>query len=216
MTQRVLDLLQGDTPAKTWLRQHLNYDQDWHCLIWPFSRAQTGYGQMTAEYLAVHRLVCEFKNGPPPTNAHQAAHSCGRGPDGCGFRDRPVAAAYKLTPEDVDQIRSMKGRERTVDTAARFQVSERNVRMIQNGETWRADKRPKRLFSEQEIALIRSTPWQIKSARVFAKEFGVGRSVIDRIREGKSYQYFPMPETAGPATEHPPHQPAPQTQEGKW
>lgn len=31
----------------------------------------------------VARMVCEEVNGPPPTPAHQAAHSCGKGHLGC-------------------------------------------------------------------------------------------------------------------------------------
>lgn len=55
------------------------------CLIWPFARDGGGYGKVFSggRLTFVSRLVCEAVNGPPPTNAHQAAHGCGRGDKGC-------------------------------------------------------------------------------------------------------------------------------------
>jgi hypothetical protein len=32
-----------ETPAKRWLRQHLDHQDKEFCLIWPFNRAQNGY-----------------------------------------------------------------------------------------------------------------------------------------------------------------------------
>ncbi len=207
MSERVLDILQGDAPSKVGLRQHLDYGQDWHCLIWPFSRTQPGYGQITSDHHAVHRLVCEYRHGPAPSDAHQASHSCNRGHDGCvnpmhlswktisenvkdRFRGKPLGSSYKVTPEQVDQIRALKGRERTVDTAARFQINERTVRQIQNGETWKKDRRDQRQFTAEEVGVIRSTSWKAKTADDFAQEFGVSRSTIERIRQGRTYRYY--------------------------
>lgn len=56
------------------------------CLIWPYSRNASGYGTMFAaggETTIVSRTVCEMAHGLAPTPIHQAAHSCGKGHEGC-------------------------------------------------------------------------------------------------------------------------------------
>jgi hypothetical protein len=217
----LLACLQVETPAKRWLRKYLDHDEREFCLIWPFTRAQNGYPTCGANNaVRPHRIMCERRHGPPPSPEHQAAHSCGNGHLGCvnqwhlnwktpaenqveRHQQHGNVPSRKLTPEQVDEIRSMKSRERTVDTAARFQVSEANIRQIQAGKTWRLDKKWRRSFTAEEVALIRATPWQTKSANQWAREFGVKRSVIDRIRNGLTYRYF---DSATPTSEHPSHQ----------
>lgn len=217
----LLDCFIIETPAKRWMGKYLDHDDAEFCLIWPFNRAQNGYptaGKNNA--IRPHRLMCERRNGPAPSPKHQAAHSCGKGHLGCvnpwhlnwrtpaenqleRYKQHGLLPSRKLTPEQVDEIRTLKGRERTVDTAARFQVSEANIRQIQAGKTWQLDKPWRRTFTADEVQLIRSTPWQAKSARQWAAEFGVKRSVIDRIRGGKTYQYFSADDCRSP--EHPSH-----------
>lgn len=65
---------------RRWLEAHVDYDGD-GCLIWPFSRLASGYGNLGRE--GAHRYMCRLINGPPPTPGHEAAHSCGRGAEGC-------------------------------------------------------------------------------------------------------------------------------------
>lgn len=205
MSDRILAILEGDTPSKRWLRDHLDYPHDWHCLIWPFSRAQTGYGQLGGDQHLVHRLVCEYRHGPCPTSEHHAAHSCGRGHDGCinpwhlswktpsenqfdRFQlDIPQPRA-KLTPEQVDEIRALKGRMRIVDIAAKFGVNERNIRLIHEGKTWRLDRPTKRVLSESEVLAIRADTEH--TAGELGEKYGVGASTIYRIRRGVAYRYY--------------------------
>lgn len=215
----LLDCFIVETPAKRWMQKHLGYDDAEFCLIWPFTRAQNGYPTAGAKNaIRPHRLMCEQRNGPAPSPEHQAAHSCGNGHLGCvnpwHLNWKTVAEnqceryqqqggpmpRYRLRPEQVDEIRSMKGRERTVDTAARFQCTEANIRQIQSGKTWRLDSQRIRQFSSEEVALIRATPWQERSARQWAEQFGVKRSTIDRIRGGQTYRYF---ESAEPSSKPP-------------
>lgn len=219
MTDILSCFIKDDAPSKRWLEQHLDHDDKEFCLIWPLSRAQNGYptaGKNNA--IRPHRIMCEYRHGPAPSPAHQAAHSCGNGHLGCvnqwhlnwktpaenqieryQQQGQPMPR-YRLRPEQVDEIRTMKGRERTVDTAARFQVSEANIRQIQSGKTWRLDSQRIRQFSPDEVALIRATPWQERSARQWAEQFGVKRSTIDRIRSGLTYRYF---KSAEPSSETP-------------
>lgn len=82
----------------------LAYDGN-NCLPWPFGRHHNGYASMLSEGQTkyVHRLVCEEANGPPPTPKHDAAHSCGRGHEGCVTR-RHLRWATRAENE-ADKIR---------------------------------------------------------------------------------------------------------------
>lgn len=77
------------TAAQGELRDYLDnvvmaYEGD-ECLMWPFSRDSHGYGALRFEgrTCKVHRVVCELVNGPPASPNMHAAHSCGRGAEGC-------------------------------------------------------------------------------------------------------------------------------------
>lgn len=61
------------------------YDGD-DCLPWPYSRNENGYGTLYApkgETTVASRAVCELVHGPAPSDTHMAAHSCGKGHEGC-------------------------------------------------------------------------------------------------------------------------------------
>lgn len=210
MTDLLADLIE-ETPAKRWLRKHLDHEDREFCVIWPFCRAQNGYPQIGKAKLTVTRIMCERRHGPPPTPEHQAAHSRNNGHNGCVNQwhldwktpaenqldrgDKGTRRRTKLTPEQVDEIRAMKGRERTVETAERFNVTEANIRQIQSGKTWKLGNKNNRQFTDEEVALIRTTPWRVKTAKQWAAEFGVHQSCIMRIRQGATYQYCPMPDS---------------------
>jgi hypothetical protein len=209
----VTDLLscfqQDDAPSKRWLERHLDHQDREFCLIWPLSRAQNGYPTCGANgAIRPHRIMCERRHGPAPSEHHQAAHSCGNGHLGCvnmwhlNWRTpsenqlerfdqqgspRP---RWRLTVEQVDEIRAMKGRERTVDTAVRFQVSEANIRQIQSGKTWSKERHGMRQFTSDEVIRIRTGTQEAKD---YAAEFGVSLSIIYRIRSGSTYKWVEMP-----------------------
>ena len=130
------------------------------CLIWPFSRGGNGYAYATwnGKRSGVHRLVCELTSGPPPSPKHEAAHTCGRGHDGCV---NPIHLAWKtskenkadtllhgtrlrgarnhraiLTEDQVRTIRTLRGAERGIDLARRFAVSPATITSIQKHENW--------------------------------------------------------------------------------
>lgn len=139
-----------------WLKEHVDYDGP-DCLIWPWSRFTTGYGQVGIDRKVhgAHRVMCELVNGPPPTPAHQAGHSCGLGHDACvhpkhlswktkseNRRDREQHRRkiknfrYKLTPEQAEEIRKLAGTMTNTALAAKYGVSRGCVRQIIKGETW--------------------------------------------------------------------------------
>lgn len=139
-----------------WLQEHVNYDGP-DCLIWPWSRASTGYGQVPIErrVYRAHRVMCELVNGPAPTPRHEASHSCGRGHDACvhpkhlswktrseNRREReihqrkPKNFRYKLTPEKADEIRRLAGTMTNTALAEKYGVSRGCIRQIIKGEAW--------------------------------------------------------------------------------
>lgn len=50
-------------------------------------------------------------------------------------------------------------------------------------------------LTEDEVRLIRNTPWQVKTARQFAAELGVKRGAVQHARDGRTYRWV----TASPA-----------------
>lgn len=77
----------GD-PRKFYDDVVLPYDGN-DCLIWPYARNPGGYGLIRIEgtLRLVTRILCESKNGPPPSPQHHAAHYCGKGHLGCVTKD---------------------------------------------------------------------------------------------------------------------------------
>jgi len=130
------------------------------CLMWPFTRNDAGYGQSwDGERLRIaSRRVCEEVNGPPPSALHEAAHSCGKGHEGCvtpahlswktavenqadkiahdthmrGERHHKV----KLTEECVREIRRCKGVQTQKALAARFGVDPSVISHIYRKKIW--------------------------------------------------------------------------------
>lgn len=125
----------------------LHYEQD-ECLMWPFSRDTGGYAQMRRK---VHRMLCVEVNGPPPSPNHQAAHTCGKGSDGCvnkrhlswktpheNCEDKRRHGTHlsKLSETDVLQIRVIGKSMRYRDIADQFGVSPSCVCLIVTRQTW--------------------------------------------------------------------------------
>lgn len=205
MTENLLSAFKMETPPKRWLRMHLEHQEREFCLIWPFTRAQNGYPIAgRGSRIRPHRIMCEKRHGPPPSPTHQAAHSCGNGHLGCvnpwhlnwrtagenqceRYKQSGLVPRAKLTPTQVDEIRSLQGRERTVDIAARFGVSEANIRQIQSGKTWTKESQRHRPFNSDEVIMIRRS--SSKTEKQLAAEFGVRRGVIGKIRRKETYQW---------------------------
>lgn len=152
----------GNGRGIRFLRDRVNFPGD-ECLIWPMFRNPNGYGQFSVDGVLgwTHRFMCKLAHGEPPTPEHEAAHSCGKGHEGCvnprhlswktiseNIKDRKRHGtkpdhnwrfAGRLEREQVDEIRSLKGKETQVSIAARFGISAPTVRDIQLGRTHRAD-----------------------------------------------------------------------------
>lgn len=153
----------GKGACFAWLLTHVGHQGD-ECLIWPFARFHNGYGRFNHEgkpYRA-HRHMCQLVHGDPPTTAHDAAHSCGKGGDGCvnpkhlswktrsenlmdrrehGTARRKSKLRFKLTEAQVAEVHAVKGKEIVAVTAARLGVSEANIYHIRAGRSWKTGKR---------------------------------------------------------------------------
>lgn len=144
------------------LKANAAYDGD-NCLIWPLNRDPRGYGMLgwLGRSRYAHRLMCAMAKGEPPTPQHQAAHSCGNGHLGCvnprhlswktntqnqaDRREHGTAKwrnnrkRYMLTPEQVLEIRSLKGKKTQYEMATMFNTSQQNIGDILRGRSWTTD-----------------------------------------------------------------------------
>lgn len=50
------------------------------CILWSWPPINSGYGQINLDgrRQLAHRVVCEQAHGQPPSEKHEAAHSCGK------------------------------------------------------------------------------------------------------------------------------------------
>jgi len=136
----------------------MTYDGD-ECLQWQFTR-QSGYGAIKYKGRMWHvsTVICELEYGPRPTPAHQAAHSCGKGHEGCVTKrhlswktpadncaDKLLHDTHnrgernpfsKLTEDDVYTIRSLKGAVSNMALGKRFGVSATTIHMIHARAKW--------------------------------------------------------------------------------
>jgi AraC-like DNA-binding protein len=97
-------------------------------------------------------MLCEHANGPPPSPEHQAAHSCGRGRQGCVNPQHLRWATYienqadiikhgtwgkKLTEEIAREMLGLKGLLSVNEISERFGISPSSVYDLFKGTTWK-------------------------------------------------------------------------------
>lgn len=174
-----------------WLVQRVGHAGD-DCVIWPFACCTPGYGtfQYQKKKHMAHRWICEQTHGPAPENQH-AAHSCGNrrcvNPRHIGWKTQSDnqldrrrhgtnnKTRMKITATQADQIRKLKGIETSIQTAARYGVTESNVRLIQDGKTW--GKRVLNFWTPEEDNRIRRAIKMGYSFRQITEYVGSGRSI---------------------------------------
>lgn len=163
----------GNGKTIQWLRDHVDYNAD-YCLVWPFNRNPNGYGQLG--YLGksgyAHRMMCEMAHGPAPNPDYEAAHSCGNGHMGCASpkhlswktksenrmdcREHGTNGRHndgskgRLTDEQVQGIRDLKGKKTQAEIAGIFGVSEPTVRDIFLGRSHKGPSKIKHYTSEED------------------------------------------------------------------
>lgn len=138
----------------------LSYQGD-DCLLWPYSKANYGYGEVRfggrkGRKRLVHRVICELTRGPPPSGKNDAAHSCGNrlccNPRHLRWASRTENVAdsrlhgtisrgernghARVTESDVRLIRALRGKATQQEIAKRFGVSRAAVSAIQRRSSW--------------------------------------------------------------------------------
>ena len=138
-----------------WLRRHTNHSGD-DCLIFPFTLYDTVHLDGVAHRAG--NVMLRLAQGPPPTEKHECAHSCGNAHLGCvnpkhlrwatseeNTNDQRIHGTLvkghrhgmaKLTEEDVREIRRLEGSMTQAKIAAIFGVSASHVSGIINRKEW--------------------------------------------------------------------------------
>lgn len=175
-------------PNVTFLEQLVGH-QGHECVTWPFGRDTHGYGQVLydGKIRRASRVICEFVNGPPHDPALEAAHSCGKGHDGCvnpnhifwkthednmgdmrehGTIKKRGCKRRKLTDEQVAQIRAMAGTATYRAIGNKYGVNHRTVGLIIIGRE-RQD-RPKRhgiKYPEPQRSIMKARAKELRAMK---------------------------------------------------
>lgn len=149
------DPMAGGTPMKAALSFVESIPMNGEgCLIWPYARDQNGYAKVfwSGKLAYVSRLVCEKANGPPPDGRPEAAHSCGKGHEGCvapwhlvwksradNLSDKGPhgTAAIKLTEDDVRQIRALRPKLSYAKIGSQFGIHASSAHAVATRRTWK-------------------------------------------------------------------------------
>jgi hypothetical protein len=135
------------------------------CLTWPFARSDSGYARIgkDGKTKQVCRMICEEIHGPPPTPEHEAAHSCGKGHEGCV---NPNHLSWKTHTENMDD-------------------------QLLHGTRIFGRKNGRVRLTEEQIPVIREMISLNMSERKIAKIFGVHRFTIRGIKVGDTWSWVP-------------------------
>jgi hypothetical protein len=156
----------GKGIAFEWLCKHVNHEGK-KCLFWPFSKA---YGHPSlvgycGKVFKPTRLMCLLAHGAPPSDLHQASHTCGCGIKGCihpqhlAWRTRsefrqnleqigPInhGRRGKITPVQAEEIKAIGDSERQAVIAKRYGISAQRVGQILLGHGF---SRPRKVWRER-------------------------------------------------------------------
>ena len=199
----------GTGKAYAWLREHVNHVGQ-NCLKWPFTFNKfTGYATfgLNGKITYAHRWMCEQKNGPPPSPKSEAAHTCGNAHMQCinpnhlewktrkgnaqdrvkhgNHRDHLGMRHFRLTPAQVEEIRSLKGIESQYKMAERFGVSRCTISSIHCGRMYASSKQTA-LGPEQVKAIVSAKGY--RSAKELAAQHNVHHNTIYSIWNGRSHR----------------------------
>jgi hypothetical protein len=186
-----------------WIREHLDHQGD-SCLPWPFALDDKGYGQVgyNGKVYKASRLMCIFKHGDPPSDAHHAAHSCGNGHLACtspnhvfwrtplenrlesnghGTGKGPVPR--RLTIDKVAEIRASS--KSYAEMAADYGVHADTIGKIFRGETW---KKPRSSLTGDQVRKIKELNATGMRAADIARAVGVKYGSVLRMRSTQAFR----------------------------
>jgi len=144
-----------------WIENHKGHQGD-ECLIWPFGRDRNGYGIVNINGVkrVASRVMCRAAHGQPPSENWQAAHSCGKGHDGC------------MNPKHLRWAT----------------VKENSADAVSHGTMKRGDRDPHAKLTETDISEIRSVHGSAHQ-KILAIKYGVTQSQISRAVTGAEWSW---------------------------
>lgn len=195
----------GNGKGIAFLRSLVGHHGD-ECVPWPFSKNHKGYGLLGVDgkTCKANRIMCELEHGPPPTPKHQATHSCGNGHEGCvnplhlewktnrdnqldrfdhGTMPKPGKKRRLLSPEQIAEIRSLKGKVPQYDLAKQFGVKPGTI------EYWQGHSKPPSILTDEKVRAIR-TMGGLKPTSEIAAEFGISKSSVQRVLAGETWAHI--------------------------
>lgn len=142
-----------------WLEAHASFDGD-DCLTWPFAVNDKGRGQvkLRGKHVPASRYMCELAHGKPPTPEHEAAHSCGKGHQGC------------VNPKHLRWATSVENKADMVEHGTR----------IRGEKCWNARLTESAVLAIREFAHTMSKP-------AIASMFGIDTYHVTRIIRGERW-----------------------------
>lgn len=161
---RTLNMKTGQGEAQRFFEAAKSYFGE-DCLIWPFSRKPNGYAAVCVKGRRqnVHRAICLFAHGEPPSPKHEAAHSCGNGTLGCITRKH---LRWATRQENIDE-KASHGR-------------------IPRGE----HNKKSRLTDLQAIEIRHKYATERLSQRALAKEYKVAQGTISSVLLRKTWTHL--------------------------
>lgn len=157
---------------------------------WPYvgPRTPAGYGIVWERadgknrHRSAHRLAWEIANGPIPDGMH-ICHRCDN-PPCCN-----PAHLFAGTQSDNLFDMSRKGRHFSRTKPERLAWGERNARYTHPERTARGE-RARHKLTEAQVKLIRHRLASGESGRALAREYGLNKRTIYRIRDGASWGWL--------------------------
>ena len=146
--------------TEAFIRDVISFNETDDCILWPYSKDHKGYIRVwiDGKKVSLTRFLCEKVNGPPPSRAHQAAHSCVMAKIGCcnqrhlrwatpkeNSDDKIIhgtvirgeeSHAAKLKDEDVIAIRSLAAGMQHKEIATIYGVHSAHICKIINHKKW--------------------------------------------------------------------------------
>jgi hypothetical protein len=146
-----------------WMQEHASYGGD-DCLIWPFTRNDTGRGMATinGKNTSAPRAMCILAHGEPPSPNHHAAHTCGKGHEGC-VNPRHLRWA---TPQENERDKEYHG---TLRKGSEINTSR---------------------LSEADVTAIREHLAKGEKGAALARQYGVSAAAISSIRNRHSWAWL--------------------------
>lgn len=149
--------------AIAWLKAHVGFSRE-ECLPWPFARSNGGRGKIKIDGReeGAHRAMCRLAHGNPERDELEAAHSCGKGHEGC------------VNPKHL-----------------RWATRQENVAdKFTHGTTLRGEMSPGAKLTADDVMAIKSMAANKFSQSEIATTYGIHQSMVSKILSGIAWSWL--------------------------